>query len=194
VNTATADADNAGSVSDSASVVLNAVIGTNVDIRLSKKAYNVTRGADATTVAANPGDVIQYTLTTQNVGNATASGYVVQDNIKDVLELAELQNFAGANLNYGNSVLSWPAQDIASGATVEKTFTVRVRNTFPAGTDYVMTNVYGNTVNVSVFKFVAPPTGSTTTVAFALAFASVVGAFAVRKYRLPLTRALFGVK
>ncbi len=195
VNTASADADNTGKVSDSASVVIGSVSGSNVDLVLSKKAYNVTRGQDATSVSAQPNDIIRYTLTVKNNGNSSASSYVFQDNINDILQLAELSDFPGAE--FTNSTLKWPSQNIASGATVEKTFTVRVRQApLNGSSDCVMSNTFGNTVNVNVAcvkgTFTAPPTGTTTTASLILALGTVGSAFVFRKYRMSLTSRFFG--
>ncbi|MGE5392994.1 MAG: hypothetical protein ACM3NH_04595 [Candidatus Saccharibacteria bacterium] len=168
-NTATASADNAGQVSDSASVFLSSVRGTDINLILSKRAYNNTQNQDATTVTARPGDVITYTLSVQNNGTADATSYVFQDDLSDILQLSELGNFSGGNFDTGHLSLSWPAVTIPASGKVEKTFTVTVRETFPAGTDFVMTNTFGNTVNVRVRgPFTAPATGNPTTISLVL--------------------------
>jgi uncharacterized repeat protein (TIGR01451 family) len=181
VNTATATAQNASTVNDQATVIIQAVAGTNIDLRLSKHAFNLTKNRDATSVTASPGDVIRYTLTVENRGNGVATGFVISDNINDILQLAELTSFEGGTLDFADNTIRWPAIDIAGNGRVEKTFTVRIRSVFPANTDFVMTNVYGNTVNVSVKKFVAPPTGSTGMTSFAFAMVVATAAFVVRK-------------
>jgi uncharacterized repeat protein (TIGR01451 family) len=162
-------------------------------LKLSKRAQNVTRGVDATTVAAEPGDLITYTLVTENRGNAPVQLYSVEDPIHDILELAELQTFMGAVLNYGNNSLKWEPVDIGPGGKVEKTFTVKVRQSPTIKTsDYVMTNVYGNTVNVNVKKpFVSPPTGSPITLSLALSIMATAGFVAYKKgFRLPIAKYL----
>lgn len=184
-NTAQASASNASTVNAQANVTIGQVLGGNVNLVLSKKAYNVTRNVDATTVVAQSNDIIRYTITVQNTGNATATGYVFVDNVADVLQLAQLQDFPGASFDLLHN-LKWAAQDIPANSTVEKTFTVKVNATHPAGTDNIMTNTFGNTVNVQVNKgtvagaFVAPTTGAGTNMAIALSLATLVAFVAYR--------------
>ncbi|MGE5298117.1 MAG: hypothetical protein ACM3KM_03065, partial [Acidobacteriaceae bacterium] len=191
-NTATAFADNVNSVSASADVRLVAIGGANIDIRLSKRAFNNTLGQDATVVTARKGDLITYTLTVQNFGTGTANGFVIDDDIADVLQLAELVDQGGGTLNFGSNSLRWAAMDIAAGAKVEKTFSVRVRNVFPSNTDFVMTNVYGNTININVTRpMVAPATGAGTTAGIALAGAVTALAFFIKTKKFAMLVPVF---
>src|SRR5258708_2545716 len=187
INSATATSDNTNSANAQATVFVSTVAGGNIDLVLSKSAYNQTRNVDATTVTAQPGDVILYTLRVQNRGNATATNFVFQDDLADVLELSRLNAFEGAAFDLGKLSLSWPAVSIPAGATVEKTFSVVVNSTSPAGSDNVMTNVFGNTVNVRVARvagtFTAPHTGAGSMVSVALAFATVLGYWGIRKQK-----------
>src|SRR5258708_3943843 len=66
INSATATSDNTNSANAQATVFVSTVAGGNIDLVLSKSAYNQTRNVDATTVTAQPGDVILYTLRVQN--------------------------------------------------------------------------------------------------------------------------------
>jgi len=189
VNQALVTADNAFSTSASASVFVQGVVaGTNIDLVLFKKAFNRTQNVDATTVVAKPNDVIAYTLTVENRGNGATSNYVFQDNIEDILQLAQLEDFGGAEFLLGQYLLKWQPVTIGAFSKVEKTFTVTVRSSFPQGSDNIMTNFFGNTVNVTVNKpavagvFIAPKTGSTATLSFGLAVLSVLG-FAVYRKR-----------
>jgi uncharacterized repeat protein (TIGR01451 family) len=163
---------------------LIAVLGGSIDINLSKRAYNTTQNRDATTSTARKGDVITYTLSAHNSGSSTASNFVFEDNIADVLQLAELVNYPGATYNSNTHTLTWQSVNISSGSTAEKTFTVRVKNPVPTNTDYVMTNIFGNQVDVLVERpFVAPPTGATSTISFVLALISVFGFFLYRRFK-----------
>ena len=60
---------------------------------------------------------------------------------------------------------------IPAGSKVQKSFTVRVKTAFVSESDFVMSNVYGNMVNVHVRKipYEAPPTGNTTSISLSLA-------------------------
>jgi uncharacterized repeat protein (TIGR01451 family) len=187
INVATASADNANSVSAQATVYVSASSG-NINLILSKRAFNQTKNVDATTTAASPGDIIVYTLSVRNSGTASATNFVFQDDISDILRLSQLQSFGDSTFNTGNMVISWPQVTIPAGGIVEKTFSVRVNTSFAAGTDNVMTNIFGNTVNVTVLKpvvagvFTAPPTGSTTNIALVLSALVVIGFYGYRRF------------
>lgn len=141
---------------------------TPPQISQHKSALNLTQltvgvPTDATTVTAQPGDTIQYTLTTSNTGGSTQTGYVIQDNITDITDYANVVDLGGATRNtdgYGQITLSWPPQDIAAGATATKQFTVKVMDPVPTTNqnqgsfDLKMDNVYGNALSVPV---AAPP-------------------------------------
>ncbi|MBI2355834.1 MAG: DUF11 domain-containing protein [Candidatus Doudnabacteria bacterium] len=148
------------------------VAGGNVDLVLSKR---------VSTTAARPGDAVVYTLTVENRGNANSNSFVVEDELADVLQLAELLDFGGAQFDLARHKLTWPAVVVPAFGRVEKTFSVRVRNSFPAGSDSVMTNVYGNRVDVNVVRpqvagaFVAPKTGAKTTISFGLSILTLSG-------------------
>ncbi|MBX4187918.1 MAG: DUF11 domain-containing protein [Candidatus Doudnabacteria bacterium] len=186
-NKATADASNTGSVSDTANVRLITVFGGNVNLVLSKKAYNVTQNRDATTVTARRGDVITYTLVVENTGSSTAQNYVFQDNLADILQLADMNGFAPANFDSAAKTLTWPSVDISGNSKVERSFSVKVKNPIPSGTDYVMTNFFGNEVRVNVERpFVAPPTGTASTLSFVFALATVGGYFFYRRHQFKL--------
>ena len=123
----------------------------NPVIERSKSAVNETQGnVPAHTVAANPGDVIAYTLTTRNTGLREQAGLVVSDDIKDVLEYATLVDNGGGTL--ANGVIAYPSSTLGTGATVTNTFKVRVNpsDQWPTAGNFVMTNVYGNAVDVPV--------------------------------------------
>ena len=74
---------------------------------------------------------------------------------------------------------------ISANGHAEKTFTVKINSTFPGGSDYVMTNIFGNTVNIQVAHvlgiFIAPKTGATSTIAFVLASVTVLGFVGFKK-------------
>lgn len=175
-NLAKAWASNAGQVTDTAQVLMIPVQSGTVNLNLSKRAYNNTRNADATTVTAKASDVITYTLKVQNTGTVDAPGFIFEDNLADILQLSELTSYTGATYDANTKNLVWPAQVIPAGGVVEKTFTVRVKNPIPTGTDYVMTNVFGNEVRVPVDRgFVAPATGAASTMSLVFALISVAG-------------------
>ena len=115
-----------------------------------KTAFNETQGVDATTTKAHPGDVIRYTLYTKNNGALTEKDFIVEDDITDILEYADIKDKNSGTLN--NGIISWPATDIVAGETIARVFTVTVKSdsAWPAGGDMLMTNIYGNSVDVAV--------------------------------------------
>jgi len=133
----------------------------------AKKAANLTLGiADANNTTAQPGNIIQYTLLDKNTAKVTAKQFQVRENIIDVLEYADVVNAGGATLD-SQGTLVWPAIDIPAGQTIQKVFTVKVKDPVPTtpvpcnpavvhpcpttGTgDLVMSNTYGNTINIKV--------------------------------------------
>jgi len=185
-NTAFARADNAGQVSDSASFTMTQqILGSNVNLVLSKSAFNETKNIDATATPASKEDFITYTLTVQNTGNAPSTSYVVSDDLSNVLNLSTLVDNGGGTLN-GN-VISWPGVIIQPGQTVTEHFRVRVNFFLPTNGSLSMTNTFGNTVIIPIQSvagaiFVAPKTGSDMSVALGFG-AAVTAAFALIRNR-----------
>ena len=125
-----------------------------------KSALNLTQNIDATTKDAKPGDRIQYTLTTTNIGG-TSDTYTVVENLADILEYANVTDSGGGLLSSDN-VMTWNPAVIAPGKTLTKTFVVTVKDPIPdtpAGLsdpfsyDLRMDNVYGNAIQIHI----APP-------------------------------------
>jgi LPXTG-motif cell wall-anchored protein len=171
-----------------------------VSFTKNKSAMNVTQSIDATTKPARGGDVITYTLTTKNTGKS-AQDYSVVEHIEDVLEYADVTVPNGAVQTTG--VLTWPAVTIQPGATLTKTFTVKVKNPIPdtpVGTsdkfsyDLRMDNVYGNSVQVTLEPTFAkqvegastelPQTGSGSTSVIVMIFAILALFFYFRNRQL----------
>jgi len=140
-------------------------------IVLHKSAANITQNiADANNTTANPGDAITYTLSAKNGGKATISGFVFEESIGDVLDYADVVDLHGGSIDGVNNV-SWPAVNIKPGATATQQITVKVKDPIPSTPtdpgdpghfDLVMTNVYGNTINI---KVPSPPEKTVATVA-----------------------------
>ncbi len=130
---------------------------------LSKKAENDTQKVtNANGTVANAGDTIIYTLSTKNTSkNTTIEDYVVQENMIDVMQYAEIINLSGGKLDqYG--VATWPGVDIKPGETLSKKIVIKIKNPIPqtpvsisdpGSYDMKLTNIYGNTVNIKL-----PPT------------------------------------
>jgi len=113
----------------------------------TKSAYNVTQGRDGESVDARSGDVIEYTLQYRNTAGTTQT-VVVEDNLSDVLLLADMYDYNGATLN--GSLLQFPAVTLSPNATVTRTFRVRVKTIYSSTQDLLMSNYYGNSVDIYV--------------------------------------------
>ena len=183
INTASVTANNGNSAQDTASVFVHSVLGSNVNLSFSKRAFNDTQNVDATSVAAAREDFITYTLNVTNNGNATAPAFVITDDLSQVLNVATMADTKGGYMN--GSTISWPAVDILPGQTISKQFRVRVNFNLPEGT-LSMVNTYGNTVVVKIkgqvlgATLIAPKTGPEATYAFVFA-GLLTAAFAIIK-------------
>ena len=136
------------------------VKGEAPEVELHKKVTNETQNIqNANGTKAQPGDKLVYTLEATNLSDSvTIEGFVVEENIADILEYAKIVDLHGGEKD-DNDIVRWPAVDIAPGETIEQKLTVRVKdpipqnNTSPSGPgsyDLIMTNVYGDTVNVEL--------------------------------------------
>lgn len=140
-------------------------------LTLSKSARNITQNLkDAQSAEAHAGDVIEYTLTVTNQAKITATKFVVQENLADVLEYANVTDTHGGTLN--ESVIKWPATDINAQSVIRKKITIKVKDPIPdtpvsasnpASYDLIMTNVYGNAVNIRLPKSPLKTTEQVTT-------------------------------
>lgn len=141
---------------------------TTACLELNKTASNQTQDIEeANGTMAKANDVIIYTLSVKNKGTQRVADFVVEENMTDVLEYADIVNIDGGQMDDEN-VVRWPKQDIAAGATIQKKVTVRVKDPIPqtpisssdrGSYDLVMTNVYyGTSVNIKL-----PPSITKTT-------------------------------
>lgn len=146
-NVGIAKADQTPEVWDTAITNVNVVRPQQPEFTISKSAFNETQGVDATTTLAHAGDVVRYTLTTSNVGDAPGQ-YTISDDIGDILQYANLTNNGGGTLT-GN-VISYGTVTINPSETVSKTFNVQVMPflEWPSGGDLAMVNIYGNQIIV----------------------------------------------
>jgi hypothetical protein len=131
-------------------------------VQIGKSATDQTQGWTTTGDAprpAQPNDIIVYTLTAKNDGKGTVSKYVMQEDLSDVMDYATVQDVNGGTLDSSSGEIVWPAVDIKATTTLTHTVTVKVMSVIPdtpasisdpGHFDSVMTNVYGNTVNIPV--------------------------------------------
>lgn len=169
-------------------------------VEFRKSASNQTQGLDdANGTLAQAGDVIVYTLSAENKGTGEIKDFIMDENLSDVLEYADIVDLNGGQLDQ-NSVVVWPKETIAAGTTLTKTITVKVKNpipqtpassTDPTSYDLVMNNVfYGDAVNIELPADVVkstemlvetlPSTGPGTTVAIGFVVTAVASYFFAR--------------
>lgn len=107
---------------------------------LTKKVKNVTQLVDdANNTTAKPGDRLEYRLSVKNTGKTTGS-YVIEDNLADVLEYADLIDGGGGTLTKKDAftpiekvnTISWPTISVKPGETVQKIVSVQIKATIPA--------------------------------------------------------------
>lgn len=143
-------------------------------VSVHKKASNITANiSDANGTTAQPGNVINYTLSATNSGKSNVKGFIFQESLSDVLDYADVVDLHGGTLDRYN-VVSWPEETIGAGATATHQVTVKVKDPIPATPadpanpehfNLTMTNVYGDVVNI---KVPAPPVKAIQTVAASL--------------------------
>jgi len=181
-------------------------------VNVHKAAANLTTGvSDANNTMAQAGDTIQYTLFAENTGKAAVKAFVFQENMSDVLDYATIADLQAGQQD-ANNIVTWPAISIDAGETVQKQITVKVKEPIPQTPvstsdgghfDLTMTNVYGNTVNItvpgSVTKTVEtaaatlPNTGPGTSLFFGIATVMLAGYFFSRA-RLLATETSIAIK
>jgi len=128
-------------------------------IAVSKTAANITAGlADANNTTAKAGDVITYTISAQNHGKADVKDFVFQESLSDILDYADITDLHGGTLG-AEQVVVWPAETIAAGQTASHQITVKVKDPIPqtpasssdpSHFDLIMTNDYGNAINIKL--------------------------------------------
>lgn len=181
-----------------------------------KTASNPTQGiTDANGTVAKAGDTVEYTLTTTNKGKVTIKGYIVTEGMSDVLDYADIVSLNGGSKDQFGLV-SWSPIDIKAGQTITNKVTVKIKNPIPqtpiSSSDsehfnMVMTNVYGDSVNIKlpptvvkateiITTTVLPNTGPGTSLTIACLTTVLIGYFFARSRlltkELDIVRADFG--
>ncbi len=144
----------------------------NPILAIEKKAKNLTQNIDdANNTTAAAGDTIEYTLVTKNYGNGDAKDTILKpEELADVLEYADLDfnSLDGAIFDQDTKTIAWTKPiTIKPNESVKRTFRVKVKNPLPqtptpsgnpGSFDLVMTNVYGNTIQIKLPGGVAKTT------------------------------------
>jgi hypothetical protein len=125
----------------------------------SKTAIDVTQGSvDASTITANEGDMINYTLTVKNEGGVTAPTKL-SDYLGDVLQYSTLADNGGGTFDSTTNYLTWPDINLGPGETQIRSFGIQVLSTIPATAqgqsdpssfDCRMQNTFGANITVTI--------------------------------------------
>ena len=124
----------------------------------SKTGKNLTSDVDAETTVARASDRIEYTLYIENVGKLPVTRPVTEE-LADVLEYSKLTQTGGGTYDDTTKVLSWTSVTLQPGEKTSRSFVVQVLGTIPdtakgqsdpSSYDCVMTNAFGNTVDIAV--------------------------------------------
>lgn len=110
-----------------------------------KTGFNDTKGVNVESIESNIGDVITYTLTTNNVGN-DGTDFVIADDIAEVLDNAIVTSISDGG-EMATKIIKWPSVRINPGDSIIRTFKVKIK-TVADGARF--TNIYGNPVTVVV--------------------------------------------
>jgi LPXTG-motif cell wall-anchored protein len=174
-------------------------VNENPRVNQSKTVTDITKGSvDADGTQVNEGDILEFTLTTENVTGSDFTNYVGKDDFSDVLRYADFVDTSqltnqGITLDSQNN-LNWTVANIKAHASDVKTIKVQVKQSIPLtnnpsamSPDYncSITNSYGNqvsmTVDCSQVKALAetaeslPNTGSGTSVIIGGIVAAIAG-------------------
>lgn len=148
-------------------------------IKKSKTSINTSQNINhANGTTAKAGDEIQYSLKTINKAYVPYPNYTVKEDLRDVLEYADIAAMGGAKNTDG--ILTWSPTTIGPKQSFTVQFTVKIKDPIPktpepcnpkvvkpcpstGSFDMIMTNVYGNTVNIGVDKPIEKTVEITTT-------------------------------
>lgn len=129
-----------------------------VQVTESKTGTNLTQGVDATTIKAQASDRIEYTVYLENTGSVATTRTISED-LTDVLEYAKVTQNGGGTYDETTRVLSWNDVTLQPGEKTSRSFVVQLLDAIPATArgasepssyDCIMTNAFGNTVDVPV--------------------------------------------
>lgn len=107
---------------------------STINPTLSVSVHNQTQNADGAETTAHPKDTLVYTLTAENPSDEVIPGYVMQVGIGGATNNATLIDAQGANFNSSTNSLIWTPLDIPANGSVQKQFTLRVKDTLPTNT------------------------------------------------------------
>lgn len=130
-------------------------------LSLHKTARNITQDINnANGTTAHGGDTIEYTLSVTNLSKQVRKGFIIEENMGDVLEYADIIDASGAKFSeIPVKMLSWQPVDIQPNQTIKRTVLIKIKSPIPktpASTsdplshDMKLVNTYGDTVQIQL--------------------------------------------
>ena len=85
----------------------------------------------------------------ENAGDTTVTGYVIEEDISDILEISNIIDLGGGSVDKTAQTISWYPVTIPAGESIEQVFQVEI---LPPSddSDLLLTNIFGNTTEVDV--------------------------------------------
>jgi hypothetical protein len=133
--------------------------GCNPSVTLSVYATNLSQdGKRALTTKANPGDRIQYNLSTTNASDSKTS-VAIEENVGDLLEYATVIDAGGGTFDAATKKVTWGTISLGPKRVDARSFVIQLNDTIPAtpratddpsSYDCVLSSTYGNTLHVAV--------------------------------------------
>lgn len=103
------------------------------NLELHKTARNISQQiSNANGTTALPGDTVEYTLSVTNRSPQVRRGFVIEENVSDILEYANITDASGANFSTTPiKMLSWTAVDIKPNETIKRTVLIQIKSPLP---------------------------------------------------------------
>jgi len=126
---------NTAALHDNSGLTVNATDADAVD---ASPNFILTKTSAVTTTT--PGATLSYAITITNTGNQDATGVIISDTLPaDVTFTAG--NASDSGVLSAPGIVTWPAFDLASGASATRYLTVTVDDTLPAGLELIINTV-----------------------------------------------------
>lgn len=133
------------------------------NILKNKKSTNDSQNfTEGSSVVANSGDIISYTLLLTNTGLTTQTDIKIEDDLADVLEYATLIDMGGGIFNKETKILSWPSVNLSPGQSQTRKYSIKIMDNITStglghgnenSFDCSITNTFGNS---AIIKLACP--------------------------------------
>lgn len=127
------------------SAAVKVILAPAPNIVKNKSAFNKTKNSPVNEVKNNVGDLIMYTLSVTNTGNA-AVDFEIKDDISEVLANAEIVSISDNGAVVGSEI-KWASVNVEPGERVSRTFQAKIKD---VANGVCFKNTFGDTVKVCV--------------------------------------------